>query len=76
MDDQQLVRWHNELLRLSDRHRLLHVTYLHDDHCPCAKGVAAALPDCICDPFVEVDGITYMMDSAGKLRVMERPLPR
>lgn len=76
MNDQQLLRWHDGLVKLTDRHRLMHVTYLHDDYCPCAKGNGAALPDCICDPFAEVDGVTYMMDSTGKLRVMERPLPK
>lgn len=76
MDDQQLLRWHNGLLDLMDRHRAMQVTYLHDAHCPCAKGTGAALPDCICEPFAEVDGVTYMMDATGKLRVMERPTPK
>jgi len=72
MNNQQLLRWHNQLVALADRGRLTEVTYLHDAHCPCARGVGAALPDCICEPYAEVDGTMYKMDDSGQLRVVER----
>ena len=71
MNDQRLL-WHYEALVSLTMHApgVVHVTYRHDDDCPCRSGYLP-LPCCECHPIMEVNGAPYLIDDAGNVLLLE-----
>lgn len=71
MNDARLSRLIESLWQVSPAVGVVHIFYFHDDDCPCHDG-DRPLPECECDPWVQVHGKRYQVTADGELT----PLPR